>query len=232
MTGVFGNSVVEQIGAGVGELIQSEPRSGKLGEDGEQARAGRGLQHEIGRRDRGCRRGGEAEGDRRGELLKRLGLLGASGLRREQRRELAEHGEEGCRRSRAGAHGGAELAQEQDLRRLAGIVGKLPIPGAFRVGTAERGLHRRAQRMGVERAAPAKRLRQCSAGLEKCRLGIGPGMFGEQREGGRGLRRSGNDELHGEVSGSGVGGGPGRALSSPAGPHLTPGRPLPLDGRK
>ena len=49
-------------------LRTSEPPA-SLGEDGEQPGAGRGLQHTVGRRDRCCCRDGEAERDRRRELL-------------------------------------------------------------------------------------------------------------------------------------------------------------------
>ena len=44
-----GKQRAEQLGAGLGEFVENEPRAGELGEDGEQAGAGRGLQHEIGR---------------------------------------------------------------------------------------------------------------------------------------------------------------------------------------
>ena len=61
--------VVEQRRAGLGQLVQHERAAGDLGEDGEQAGAGRRLQHAIGRRDGGCGAGREAERDRRRELL-------------------------------------------------------------------------------------------------------------------------------------------------------------------
>ena len=57
------------------------------------------------------------------------------------------------REIRAPAHAAPEFAQEQNRRRLAGVVGRLPVPGAFGVGAAEGGGHRRAQRRGVDRLA-------------------------------------------------------------------------------
>ena len=88
-----GNSWSRRAGAGLGKFVEDERRAGHLGEDGEQAGAGRRLQHEIARRERGRDAGDKAERDRRRELLKGLALLGAAGVRGQQRRELAEHGE-------------------------------------------------------------------------------------------------------------------------------------------
>ena len=64
--------------------------------------AGRGLEHEIGRSDRGGRGGSEAKLDRRRELLQRLALLGAARMRRQQRRDLAQHAQTRRRRARRG----------------------------------------------------------------------------------------------------------------------------------
>ena len=43
--------MAEQIGAGLGQLVQHERTAGELGKDGEQAGAGRRFQNPIGRRD-------------------------------------------------------------------------------------------------------------------------------------------------------------------------------------
>ena len=72
----------------------------------------------------------------------------------EKSRDLGQHRQQGGGRRRSRPHGGAEFAQEQDRRRLAGIVGGLPIPGAIGVGTGIGGIaalpgasgHRRAGR--------------------------------------------------------------------------------------
>jgi hypothetical protein len=61
----------EQIGAGVGQLVEEKRAAADLGENGEQARAGRGLQHDVGQRDR-CRHRRKAEWRGRRELLHRL----------------------------------------------------------------------------------------------------------------------------------------------------------------
>ena len=76
--GDAGEQMVQQPRAGLGKLVQHERSAGKLGEDGEQPGAGRGLQHEVGRRDRGGGTGREAERDRRRELLEHLALFGAA----------------------------------------------------------------------------------------------------------------------------------------------------------
>ena len=94
--GNAGKQTVEQTRARVGELVEDEAAARELGKDGEEPGPGRGLEHEVGGRDR--RRGarGEAERDRRGELLERLALLRAARVGRKQRRHLGQHGEE-CR---------------------------------------------------------------------------------------------------------------------------------------
>jgi hypothetical protein len=68
-------------------------------------------------------------------------------------RLFAQHREERSRRSGAFAHGGCKLAQEQDLRRFAGVIGGLPGPRAFGVRTAKRSDHGRAKRVRIDRAA-------------------------------------------------------------------------------
>jgi hypothetical protein len=45
----------------------------------------------------------------------------------------------------ARAHGRTELANEQDCRGLAGVVGCFPIPSAISVGGAKGAFHRSAQ---------------------------------------------------------------------------------------
>ena len=68
-------------------------------------------------------------------------------------RDLGQHRQHGGRRRGPRAHGRTELAQEQDRRRLAGVVGGLPVPGAVGVGAAEGGLHRRAERRRIDALA-------------------------------------------------------------------------------
>ena len=59
----------EQRRAGLGEFVQRQPCPGEFGKDGEQARASRGLENEIGRGDRGSTGGDKPERERRRELL-------------------------------------------------------------------------------------------------------------------------------------------------------------------
>src|SRR3546814_2350855 len=66
---------------------QDERRAARLGEDGQQSRAGRWFQHQVARRDAGCDAGDIAKRDRRGELLKRLRFLRTARLRRQERSE-------------------------------------------------------------------------------------------------------------------------------------------------
>ena len=106
-------------------------------------------------------------------MLKRLALLGAAGVRRQQRRKPAEHGKlrRGCRR--AGADRTGELAQEQDLRGFAGVVSLLPVPGPFGIAAPESLLHGRANRMGID-GPPGFELReQKNGGCEQSRGRVG-----------------------------------------------------------
>ena len=141
----------KQIGACVGDLVERERCAVKLGEDGELTGSGRGLEHQIGGRDRGRERRDEAKLDGRGELLELLAFLRAARVGRRERGELAQHVEQPRVRSRAAAHACEVAAQEEQLRCLARLVGVLPHPGAFAVRGAECFGHRFAERARVER---------------------------------------------------------------------------------
>src|SRR5216683_802025 len=68
-------------------------------------------------------------------------------------RNLADHLQQGGGRCRPSPDGGAELAEEQDGRRLAGVISSLPVPGACCIGAAEGVLHGRAQGDRIDAAA-------------------------------------------------------------------------------
>src|SRR3546814_16878136 len=70
------------------------------------------------------------------------------------------------------------FTQEQNLRRLAGVIGGLPVPGAVRIGAVKRSLHRGAQRTGVDGAAAFE-------------VGQDEGGGGEDRSAGHGETRRG-----------------------------------------
>ena len=74
-------------------------------------------------------------------------------MRREKPRDLGQHRQDGAGQSSLGAHNRAEFAQEKNRRRLASIVGGLPVPCAFRIGTAEGALHAGAQHGPIYAAA-------------------------------------------------------------------------------
>ena len=220
----------EQPGARLGDLVQGEPRLGELGEDRQEARAGGGFENEVGRGQCSRLGGDEAERDRRRELLELLGFLGPARLRRQPLGKPREHVEHRLTRARARAHGAAEFAQEQHLRRLERLVGVLPHPRPFRVGAAEGGLHRGTQRTAVERAALPEQLREQGRGMKKPRNLVGRGLRQEQREGCRG-RRGGCGRQHGrDLRERGVRRArPGALFLLPGSP--VPGFPLPLGGR-
>ena len=225
--GRVAEQAAEKPGAGVGDLVQRQPRPGEFGEDRQQAGAGGRFEHEIGRGQRRRLGGDEAERDRRRELLEALGFLGAARLRRQPLGEPGQHVEHRGGRARAGAHGVAEFAQEQDLRRFAGLVGVLPHPGSLRIGGAEGGLHRRAQGAAVERAALPQQLREQGRGMKKPRDLVGRGLRQEQREGCRGRRRGGGCGRHArDLRRAGARGDPAKRSLSSFGSHL-PLRPSP-----
>ncbi len=200
----------EKVGPRGGQLVQRERAARKIGEGGEQAGAGRRLEHEVTGGDRRGAGRDEPERDRRRELLERLALLRAAGVGRQQRRDLAQHGE--LRSDRARQQGGAEPAQEQQLRDLARLVGVLPAPSALRVGAAAGVLHGSAQRARVDRSA-AREVRQEALGSR------------EQRRGGRRARDGGYRRRNGGGCGTGVQHGEGSRRAEtgePSGRSLQP----------
>ena len=215
--------------AAVGEFVQDEAASRQFREDGEKARAGRRLQHEIGVRDRGGRGGGEAERDRRRELLQRLALFGAARMGGKQCRDLRQHGEKRGRRARAPAHAAPELAQEQNRRRLASVIGGLPVPGAIGVGAAKGGGHSFAQGRGVDGLAARERIEEGMRRSHERRGNIGRvrRRIGRGRAGGRR-----DEHIHGgDLGRAGWDEPAGRSLwARPA--QTRPGRPLPLTGTR
>ncbi len=106
----------------------------------------------------------------------------------------------------AGGYVGRASGRNFDARRrLAGVVGEFPIPCAFGIGGAEGGLHRRAQRLGVDGSALAQRLRQPSGGAEQCRSRLRRGWLGEKRQGGGNRCPVGKRRGHGRSSESACG---------------------------
>ena len=186
--GKAGKQPGEKPGAGIGEFVEGERAAGELGEDRKKARAGRGLQNKVGRRDRGGGRGAEAERDRRRKLLQGLALFGAPRMGREQPGHLGQHRQQGGGRSRPRLHRRPEFAQEQDGRRLAGLVGGFPVPGAGGIGSAEGRFHRRAEHAGID-ALPALEMGKKppgSAGDGGGRIGNGGERKGRGRWSGHG----------------------------------------------
>ena len=72
---------------------------------------------------------------------------------REKAGDLREHRQRRGRRPGFAEKRLAVFAQEQHGRRLAGVIGGLPVPGAGRIGGAEGGLHGGAQDDGVDALA-------------------------------------------------------------------------------
>ncbi|CEG06714.1 hypothetical protein BN961_00084 [Afipia felis] len=140
----------EKRGARLGQLVEHERAAGDLGQDGEESGAGRGLQHAVGRRNRGGCHRCNAQRNRRREPLEGLRFLRAARVRRHQAGDLDE-----LRQDRRRVAGFTEkrlsvFAQKEDGRGFAGVIGRLPVPCAGGVGSAEGSFHRAAQRGGVD----------------------------------------------------------------------------------
>ena len=191
-----GKELVQQPGASLGQFVQDEPAACELREDREQPGPCRGLEHDIGRSDCGRRGGNEGKLDRRGELLQCLALLGSTCMGGQKSSDLAQHLQHARRRRGLGADGWAELAEEQDGRGLAGVVGRLPVPGTGRIGAAEGALHGGAQRDRVDALAALEMRQKKTRGVGEAMRHVGFGASeGEQRR--ICSRWSGNDR-HGE----------------------------------
>lgn len=210
--------MAEQAGAGFAKLVQYELRAGELGEGGEEPRASRGLQHDVGQCEPGRDAGDEGERQRCRELLKALGFLGASRLRGHLARETRQHRQQGARRAALGLHRAAVSAQEQDLSSLAGIVGVLPGPGARVVRGSEGRLHGGAKRLALDRTALAEDAGEVGRDLEQ----LGGGNRAkprDKRKRARGARRGMNAHVHGRKLRERDGPIRRSWLSLPSGPH-------------
>ncbi|MEZ5874825.1 MAG: hypothetical protein R3D30_08315 [Hyphomicrobiales bacterium] len=164
---------LQQAGAIRRQLVQGEASTLQLGEDCEQPGASRGLEHQVGRHDPGRDTGDEAKRQGGRELLPDLALFRAPGVRRQQGRDPAEHGETGGRRAGARLHRLAEFPNEQDLGRLAGVIGLLPRPDAVGIAAAERCSHGGAQAVAIDRPATLQVGQQQLGGFEQCRGSVG-----------------------------------------------------------
>ena len=131
---------------------------------------------------------------------------------REQPGNLGQHRQHGAGRRRPRLHGWPELAQEEDGRRLAGLVGGFPVPGTVGIGSAEGRFHRRAENAGVD-ALPAFEMGKKPPGRASdggSRIGNGGERQGRGRWSGHGQVRRCHD---GTFEGSGDGYEPGRYLT-------------------
>jgi len=148
--GDAGKEKREKLRAVLSKLVENERRARQLGQDGEQTRTGRRLQHDvIGRdRSRGARRKPKHNGC--AELLKRFALFRTAGVGGKQARDLCQHRQHGGRGRRTRAHGRTELANEQDGGRLASVVSCFPVPSTIGIGSAKGVFHRRAQDRRVD----------------------------------------------------------------------------------
>ena len=148
-------------------------------------------------------------------------------MRGQQAGDPGEHWRHGGGGSGARAHGRAEFAKKQNGRRLAGVIGGLPIPGAVSIGAAKGGFHRSAQQGRVDALAALEMRKEALRGLGNANGRVGAVKRGgkrRSREAGRGSENIGHG---GNLWRAGTGRADGRSLStSPA--QTLPGRPLPL----
>ena len=92
-------------------------------------------------------------------------------MRRQQRRKLPDHRERAGGTAGLFQDAGAVFAQEQDGGGLRGFIGVFPDPCAVLVARLERGRHRLAQQMRIERNPAFKRGNKLESGSQE------PGRF-------------------------------------------------------
>jgi hypothetical protein len=200
----------EQAGARFGQLIESERAARELGEDGEQPGARRRLHHPVSRRDGGGMGRDQAERDRSRKLLEGLAFGRAPRMRWQKAGDLRQRDKQCSRRTGFAEKRLSVFAQEQDGRCLAGVIGRLPVPGAARVGSAERGFHSQAQGHGVNAHAAfhmgqqqarrrEDRRRRLLIGAERKGCGSGRCRYGHHVHG-KALRRAGQDRARAALS--------------------------------
>lgn len=88
-------------------------------------------------------------------------------------RNLRQHRQHSGRRCGTRKHRWTEFADEQSRRRLADVVGGLPVPRTAGIGTGEGGFHRRAQAGGVDTTATFEVGKDQSRGRNDTSGGIG-----------------------------------------------------------
>src|SRR3546814_2377408 len=79
----------------------------------------------------------DAKSGRCRELLQRLGGLGSARMGRQQGADFLDHRQGGGRRYGFTENRRTIFTQEQDLRRFAGVIGGLPVPGRSEEHTSE-----------------------------------------------------------------------------------------------
>ena len=87
--------------------------------------------------------------------------------------DLGQGGKPGCRRVGFTEQRLSVFAEEEDGRRLAGVIGRLPIPGTGGVGGAERGFHGGAQDRSVDALAALEMWEEMLGGGDDRAGGVG-----------------------------------------------------------
>lgn len=144
---------VKEAGTHLGEFVEHQRAARDFGEDGEQARAGGRFEHAIRRGDCGCRGRGKGKWHGGGELLESLHLFGAARMRRQKGCDLRQKGQACRRRSGFADQRLPVFAEHEHGGGLAGLVSRLPVPGAAGIGGAEGGFHGLAQYGGINALA-------------------------------------------------------------------------------
>ena len=114
----LGKGMTQQTRAPGIDLIEKKTCTGKMGVYGQEAGPGRGLEHDIAGRDRGCLGGKEADRRRRRELLERNLRFAPHAVRGKRRRHGDQLGEPRIRICRE-----CRVLQMEDLREFEHIIG-------------------------------------------------------------------------------------------------------------
>ena len=165
--GRVGEETAQELEAGVGELVEMERYAGGLGEDGEHAGTGAGLEEHVAAAKAGSAQRGVGHGQWGGELLAGELLFGPTGVGGFESGETLEHAHHGLGVFGLSAHRGSETAEKEDERCLGGFVGVAPGPSALGVVGAERVGECVAQDRGSKGQTPTQRPEEAVGGAKE-----------------------------------------------------------------
>ncbi len=171
---------VQQPRAAGGQFVEGQGAAAGLGQDGQEAAAGRRLQHLVARAHLGGEHGQGAELGRGGELVQRDLLLAASGVGQAELSQIGQKRDDLSGRVLQASDLRRQAADLQHQGRLDGVVGVAPEPGALGVRGPERHGHDIGHELSVQRTRPVELGGQGAGGGQEIGRLVVAGVGGEQ----------------------------------------------------